>query len=156
VRLWPRASTDTRIRKRTVRTVSLFNHWPDCGIGPKTSSWLPNGASSAIFVTDFPDPKDLATFLKKLNQDDSLYEAFLEHKTAQKISNKRLKDTILGRAWGVGDDNVISKGSFIAHFECFLCDQLHVRNFPSQPNTLSTEIGMISLRSGPAPLRFMP
>ena len=90
-----------------------------------TSKWLPNGADSAIFISDYFDARQLAAEMKRLDENDADYEAFLQHKIASQISNAHLKSSLADRKWGASDDDVIEKGSFISHFECFLCDQLH-------------------------------
>ena len=90
-----------------------------------TSKWLPNGADSAIFISDYLDARQLAAEIKRLDENDADFEAFLQHKIASQISNAHLKSSLVDRKWGVSDDDVIEKGSFISHFECFLCDQLH-------------------------------
>ena len=90
-----------------------------------TSAWLPNGADSAIFISDYPDPRRLAQELERLDTDDEAYESFLQHKTTRLVKNIALKEALTNRKWGVSTNDVIEKGSFVSHFECFLCDKLH-------------------------------
>jgi len=90
-----------------------------------TSKWLPNGASSAIFISDYPDPRQLSDYLKKLDENDEEYESYLQHKITGLISNDHLKEAVTRRQWGVSVDDVAAIGSFVSDYECFLCDRLH-------------------------------
>lgn len=73
--------------------------------------WLPNN-KSAIIIDDFATYKDLANFVDKINNNNSLYNEYLDHKIFKKISNKLLK-------------NSFSKKSEIQQFGCNVCDYLH-------------------------------
>jgi len=89
------------------------------------ASWLPNGADSAIFISDFLDPTKLAAELLRIDADDGAYESYLLHKLSDRVSNVALKKSLSRRKWGVSLDDVVEKGSFVSSFECFLCDRLH-------------------------------
>ncbi|KAF8782255.1 Fucosyltransferase 11 like protein [Argiope bruennichi] len=85
--------------------------------------WLPTN-KSAIVVDDFNDPSELADFVLKLDQNDSLYNEFLQFKETG-IDNKYLRDHLMKRKWGVNDpDNL----DFIRGFECFICDKIQKGN----------------------------
>lgn len=88
---------------------------------PKIDDWAPN-PNSFIKISDFATPKDLADYLHKLLRNDSLYEAHLTHKIHAEITNSKLLSAMDERQWGLDD---LEKGSFIDHFECYVCDQIY-------------------------------
>uniref|UniRef100_A0A3B1JV35 GDP-fucose protein O-fucosyltransferase n=1 Tax=Astyanax mexicanus TaxID=7994 RepID=A0A3B1JV35_ASTMX len=115
------------------------------------SDWLPND-HSAVLIDSFSSPKELADFIRALDEDDEEYLHYLEFKTPSKITNLRLLEGLQSREWGVND---MSKPNYLNGFECFVCDReneriaaqkAHRRNptkFPKpQPKTAnSTHMG---------------
>lgn len=87
---------------------------------PSIRDWLPN-KKSAILLEDFPTPKLLSEHLKKLLEDDLLYEQYLEHKIYQIITNERLITEFRMRPHQMDSLKTIEE------FECFICDKLHKR-----------------------------
>ncbi len=87
------------------------------------ADWLPNN-HSAILIDDFPSPRDLAEFIKTLDQDDVEYSRYLEYKTPSEITNLRLLEGLESREWGVND---MSKPNYLNGFECFVCDRENER-----------------------------
>ncbi|XP_047529591.1 alpha-(1,3)-fucosyltransferase 10 [Vanessa atalanta] len=87
--------------------------------------WLPNN-KSAILLEDFPTPKRMSDHLKKLLNNDNLYEEYLTHKTKEEITNKRLIDEFKTRQYQRDSLEVASK------FECFICEKLHDNNVGMQ------------------------
>ncbi|GLH12808.1 Alpha-(1,3)-fucosyltransferase B [Gryllus bimaculatus] len=95
---------------------------------PSVCDWLPN-AKSAILVSDYQSPKSLAEFLLAVNDNNSLYNSFLDHKLKdidERISNVKLMTVLSERKWGVGDD--FEGGNMVEHFECFVCQMVARRN----------------------------
>nr|XP_028568480.1 alpha-(1,3)-fucosyltransferase 10 isoform X2 [Podarcis muralis]XP_028568481.1 alpha-(1,3)-fucosyltransferase 10 isoform X2 [Podarcis muralis] len=87
---------------------------------PSVKDWLPSN-KSAILVTGFSHPKDLAQYIKALDADDEKYEAYLEWKLKGDISNQHLLAAIKERTWGVQD---IMKDNYIDAFECMVCTRI--------------------------------
>uniref|UniRef100_A0A8D0E637 GDP-fucose protein O-fucosyltransferase n=1 Tax=Salvator merianae TaxID=96440 RepID=A0A8D0E637_SALMN len=87
---------------------------------PSVADWLPSN-KSAILVTRFPHPKDLAQYIKTLDTDDKEYEAYLEWKVKDGIFNERLLSAMEERTWGVQD---IMKDNYIDAFECMVCNRV--------------------------------
>uniref|UniRef100_A0A9J7XED7 Fucosyltransferase n=1 Tax=Cyprinus carpio carpio TaxID=630221 RepID=A0A9J7XED7_CYPCA len=87
------------------------------------TDWLPNN-HSAILTDEFHSPRELAEFIKTLDQDDMKYSCYLEYKTPSKITNLRLLEGLENREWGVND---ISKPNYLNGFECFVCDRENER-----------------------------
>ncbi|CAL1273112.1 unnamed protein product [Larinioides sclopetarius] len=81
--------------------------------------WLPAN-KSVIIVDDFNHPSELADLVLKLDQNDSLYNEFLQFKETG-IESEFLGDYLLKRKWGVNDPD---KLDFITGFECFICDKI--------------------------------
>lgn len=84
---------------------------------PTIADWLPSNRST-ILVSEFSHPKQLASFIRQLDDDDSLYEAYVEWKLKGEISNQRLLTALRERKWGVQD---ISQDNYIDTFECMVC-----------------------------------
>ncbi|KAK1804178.1 hypothetical protein P4O66_020217 [Electrophorus voltai] len=82
------------------------------------ADWLPN-PHSAVLIDDFSSPRELAKFIKALDEDDAAYMQYLEYKTHSKITNLRLLEGLQNREWGVND---MSKPNYLNGFECFVCD----------------------------------
>ncbi|XP_046959313.1 alpha-(1,3)-fucosyltransferase 10 [Vanessa cardui] len=85
---------------------------------PTIKDWLPNN-KSAILLEDFPTPKIMSEHLKKLLNNDNLYDEYLTHKTKEEITNKKLIDEFITRQYQRDTLEVASK------FECFICEKLH-------------------------------
>ncbi|XP_006973999.1 GDP-fucose protein O-fucosyltransferase 3 isoform X1 [Peromyscus maniculatus bairdii] len=84
---------------------------------PTIADWLPSNRS-AILVSEFSHPKELASFIRQLDYDDRLYEAYVEWKLKGEISNQRLLTALRERKWGVQD---INQDNYIDTFECMVC-----------------------------------
>lgn len=87
---------------------------------PSIRDWLPN-EKSAILIEDFSSPKLLSEHLKKLSEDDKVYEEYLEHKIHGTIFNKKLINYMHKRPYQTDFSEVIKE------FECFICKKLHDR-----------------------------
>ncbi|KAM4621649.1 GDP-fucose protein O-fucosyltransferase 4 [Polymixia lowei] len=87
------------------------------------ADWMPND-HSAIVIDDFPKPKDLANFLKFLDENDGEYARYLEFKNPSHVTNARLLEGLETREWGVND---MSKPNYLNGFECYVCDQENTR-----------------------------
>ena len=92
---------------------------------PNIQDWAPNGKRSFVDIRDFEDPKQLATYLQNLNENDSEYEKFLEHKLKGRIDNEKLIGAMEKRVWGINNDP--ERINFIENFECGVCNALHKR-----------------------------
>ncbi|NP_001012535.1 alpha-(1,3)-fucosyltransferase 10 isoform X1 [Mus musculus] len=84
---------------------------------PTIADWLPSNRS-AILVSEFSHPRELASFIRRLDYDDGLYETYVEWKLKGKISNQRLLTALNEREWGVQD---INQDNYIDSFECMVC-----------------------------------
>ncbi|XP_027626359.1 alpha-(1,3)-fucosyltransferase 10 isoform X2 [Tupaia chinensis] len=84
---------------------------------PSVADWLPSNRS-VILVSEFPHPRELARYIRRLDQDDRLYEAYVEWKWKGEISNQRLLMALRERRWGVQD---ATQDSHIDAFECLVC-----------------------------------
>lgn len=60
--------------------------------------------------------------MKKLNEDDSEYEKYLQWKKTG-VTNKYLLDVMEKREWGINND--FSKPNFIDCLECLVCKRIH-------------------------------
>lgn len=86
---------------------------------PVVQDWMPNN-HSVILVDDFKSPKELADFIKHLDENDEEYEKYLEYKRTG-ITNSFLLDHLQNREWSVGSKD------FFHGFECHVCKQLVMR-----------------------------
>ncbi|XP_051025670.1 alpha-(1,3)-fucosyltransferase 10 isoform X2 [Acomys russatus] len=84
---------------------------------PSIADWLPSNRS-AILVSEFSHPKELARFIRQLDYDDRSYEAYVEWKLKGEISNQRLLTALRERKWGVQD---VNQDNYIDTFECMVC-----------------------------------
>uniref|UniRef100_A0A8D0GZ93 GDP-fucose protein O-fucosyltransferase n=1 Tax=Sphenodon punctatus TaxID=8508 RepID=A0A8D0GZ93_SPHPU len=111
---------------------------------PSIADWLPSN-KSAILVTSFSHPKELARYIKALDTNDTEYEAYVEWKLKGDISNRQLLGAIKERKCGVQD---ITQDNYIDAFECMVCNNvwgnirreekgLSPRRWNAQPNHLS-------------------
>ncbi|XP_053318980.1 alpha-(1,3)-fucosyltransferase 10 [Spea bombifrons] len=87
---------------------------------PNIENWLPSN-KSAIIVDRFAHPKELAEYIKQLDQNDTLYMEFLEWKLQGHINNEQLVSAIQGRKWGVQD---AMQDNYIDAFECMICSRV--------------------------------
>ncbi|XP_021184206.3 alpha-(1,3)-fucosyltransferase 10 isoform X1 [Helicoverpa armigera] len=85
---------------------------------PTIKDWLPN-EKSAVLLQDYPTPKIMYEHIKLLLSNDSLYEAHLEHKTRQFISNEKVLLEYNTRPYQSDGIKIIDE------FECFICQKLH-------------------------------
>ncbi|ELK28874.1 Alpha-(1,3)-fucosyltransferase 10 [Myotis davidii] len=84
------------------------------------TDWLPSNRS-AILVSEFSHPRELAAYIRQLDSDDRLYEAYMEWKLKGEISNQRLLTALRERTWGVQD---INQDNYIDAFECMVCSKV--------------------------------
>ncbi|XP_025905757.1 alpha-(1,3)-fucosyltransferase 10 [Nothoprocta perdicaria] len=87
---------------------------------PSVVDWLPSN-KSAILVSRFSHPRELAHYIKTLDTNDREYEAYLEWKLKGNISNPRLLTALRERKWGVQD---ITQDNYIDTFECMVCNRV--------------------------------
>nr|XP_006004976.1 PREDICTED: alpha-(1,3)-fucosyltransferase 11 isoform X2 [Latimeria chalumnae] len=85
--------------------------------------WMPNN-HSIILIDYFKSPKDLASFIDFLDQNDDEYLKYLEYKQPNASKNQFLLNSLEKREWGVND---MSKPNYLNGFECFVCDQENER-----------------------------
>ncbi|XP_063232251.1 alpha-(1,3)-fucosyltransferase 10 [Bacillus rossius redtenbacheri] len=83
---------------------------------PSVRDWLPNN-ESAILVSDFNSPRDLARHLLALNVDTAAYERHLQHK-AGRVENRRLLSALDARPPGS------DWGRYVQRLECLVCERL--------------------------------
>ncbi|XP_074084408.1 GDP-fucose protein O-fucosyltransferase 3-like [Macrotis lagotis] len=87
---------------------------------PSITDWLPSN-KSAVLVARFSHPRELAGFIKQLDNDDKEYEAYIEWKLKGEISNHRLLMALKERRWGVQD---VTQDNYIDAFECMVCNKV--------------------------------
>ncbi|XP_003796354.1 alpha-(1,3)-fucosyltransferase 10 [Otolemur garnettii] len=87
---------------------------------PSIVDWLPSN-KSAILVSEFSHPRELASYIRRLDYDDRLYEPYVEWKLKGEISNQRLVTALRERKWGVQDTN---QDNYIDAFECMVCTKV--------------------------------
>ncbi|XP_067577652.1 alpha-(1,3)-fucosyltransferase 10 isoform X4 [Pseudorca crassidens] len=87
---------------------------------PSIADWLPSNRS-AILVSEFSHPRELASYIRQLDHDDRLYQAYIEWKLKGEISNQRLLTALRERKWGVQD---IRQDNYIDAFECMVCTKV--------------------------------
>ncbi|XP_077000843.1 GDP-fucose protein O-fucosyltransferase 3 isoform X2 [Tamandua tetradactyla] len=87
---------------------------------PSIADWLPSNRS-AILVSEFPHPRDLASYIRRLDADDQLYEVYIEWKLKGEVSNQRLLTALRERTWGVQD---VHQDNYIDAFECLVCNKV--------------------------------
>ena len=78
---------------------------------------------SAIIIDDFKSPKELAKYLRYLNENDKEYEKYLEWKKTG-ITNENLKTMMASRIWSIVDTDHHGQTNYIDAFECFLCQRI--------------------------------
>ncbi|XP_054253927.1 alpha-(1,3)-fucosyltransferase 10 [Indicator indicator] len=87
---------------------------------PSVIEWLPSN-KSAILVSSFSHPRELAHYIKTLDTNDREYESYLQWKLKGDISNPRLLTAMKERKWGVKD---ITQDNYIDAFECMVCNRV--------------------------------
>ncbi|XP_025788912.1 GDP-fucose protein O-fucosyltransferase 3 isoform X1 [Herpailurus yagouaroundi] len=87
---------------------------------PSIADWLPSNRS-AILVSEFAHPRELASYIRQLDHDDRLYEAYIEWKLKGEVSNQRLLTALKERKWGVQD---VHQDNYIDAFECMVCSKV--------------------------------
>ncbi|NWU71838.1 FUT10 fucosyltransferase, partial [Pterocles burchelli] len=87
---------------------------------PSVVDWLPSN-KSAILVSSFSHPRELAHYIKTLDKNDQEYESYLQWKLKGDISNPRLLTVMKERKWGVQD---ITQDNYIDTFECMVCNRV--------------------------------
>lgn len=79
---------------------------------------------SAILIEDFESPKELAAYLKYLDQNDEEYNKYLRWKDTG-VTNKFLRDEMEQRTWSITETWRAGRTNFIEDFECFVCERVH-------------------------------
>ena len=82
---------------------------------------------SAIIIDDFKTPRDLAKYLRYLNDNDKEYEKYLEWKKTG-VTNEYLKKLMAERTWTITDPPEDDKRNFVDDFECFVCRRIQENN----------------------------
>ncbi|XP_036146861.1 alpha-(1,3)-fucosyltransferase 10 isoform X2 [Monomorium pharaonis] len=93
---------------------------------PSFKDWLPNN-KSAISISDFDGPIQLANFLHNLLKNDSAYEEYLSHKLSERksrITNNKLLHALERR----GTETPNKFGNYMEEFECFVCERIQKNN----------------------------
>ena len=94
---------------------------------PTVSEWAPDLNRSIIVAEDFAGPKELAEFVQYLDENNEEYDKYLEWKRSG-VSNQMLLDHMSSREWSVDNNGKNDSAiNFIDGFECYICDQLHLR-----------------------------
>lgn len=100
----------------------------------KANKWVPSN-QSVIFIDNFSTPKDLADFVKFLDEDDNEYEKYLQFKNSEAdFENIFLKEHLINRSWGEDREH----SDFIRAFECHVCKTVAERYEHEKQATLST------------------
>lgn len=79
--------------------------------------WLPN-RKSAITIKDFKSAKDVANYVRSLNENDTLYNEYMEHKLTGKITNLNLLNYFKTGHYGTNTNH----DNTVEAFECYVCD----------------------------------
>ena len=94
---------------------------------PTVKDWAPDKKYSIINADEFSNPKDLAAYLKHLDEHDDEYEKYLEFKRTG-VTNDMLLRRLREREWVVGHEGQPIMGTnFVDGFQCFVCDEIHRR-----------------------------
>ncbi|OWF36239.1 alpha-(1,3)-fucosyltransferase 10-like [Mizuhopecten yessoensis] len=93
---------------------------------PKVKEFLPSD-KSALVVDDFPSVEKLAATIKNMDENDYIYDEYLNFKTDKNgITNKNLLQILNEREWSMnGEDRSKKFGNHFAGFECFMCRKVH-------------------------------
>lgn len=81
--------------------------------------WLPN-PKSAILISDFDSPRHLAEHLMYLNEDDSEYITYLDHKLKPFDDNASISNYELLKAL---NERQYTINTLIDKFECYCCSR---------------------------------
>nr|XP_031296020.1 alpha-(1,3)-fucosyltransferase 10 isoform X7 [Camelus dromedarius] len=118
---------------------------------PSIADWLPSNRS-AILVSAFSHPRELAGYIRQLDRDDGRYAAYIEWKLRGEISNRRLLAALAERRWGVQD---LSQDNHIDAFECMVCtkvwDNIRLQEKGLPPKRWQADVTHLSC---PEPTRF--
>ncbi|XP_063067381.1 alpha-(1,3)-fucosyltransferase 10 isoform X2 [Engraulis encrasicolus] len=87
---------------------------------PNVRQWLPSNHSAVVVEPD-TDPKQLAEYVKRLDENDEEYLTYLEWKHRREVTNQELVSAMKLRPWGVQD---ITQSNYIDEFECMVCNRL--------------------------------
>ncbi|KAJ8401893.1 hypothetical protein AAFF_G00374740 [Aldrovandia affinis] len=87
---------------------------------PNVRAWLPSNRSAVVVGPD-EAPERLARLLRRLDENDDEYEAYLEWKRPGRVTNQRLLAEMQSRKWGVQDP---MRENYIDVFECMVCDRV--------------------------------
>ncbi|XP_064164082.1 alpha-(1,3)-fucosyltransferase 10 isoform X2 [Anguilla rostrata] len=87
---------------------------------PNVRAWLPSNRSAVVVDPDEP-PERLARYLRRLDENDGEYEAYLQWKLRGRVSNPGLLTEMRNRKWGVQD---LAQENYIDVFECMVCDRV--------------------------------
>ncbi|KAK1341840.1 hypothetical protein QTO34_016591 [Cnephaeus nilssonii] len=121
---------------------------------PSVTDWLPSNRS-AILVSEFSHPRELAAYIRQLDSDDRLYEAYMEWKLKGEISNQQLLTALRERTWGVQD---INQDNYIDAFECMVCskvwDNIRLQEKDTMLQVLGNEMGGCRRRNKAKTLKF--
>ncbi|XP_052068276.1 alpha-(1,3)-fucosyltransferase 10-like [Mytilus californianus] len=93
---------------------------------PKVKDFLPSN-HSAIVVEDFKTVKELADYIKYLNDNDEEYARYLEWKS-KGVRNQYLKKELSEREWSVQSNWEEATINFIEGFQCYVCKKIHEKN----------------------------
>ncbi|KAH8409894.1 hypothetical protein KR009_000342 [Drosophila setifemur] len=101
---------------------------------PTIQDWQPNN-KSAIFVSDFNYPRDLANFLIELADNGKEYDSYRAHKLNfhNPITNIRLLNNLVTRQYHIGDHTPGS--SLFEKFECAVCTHVMTTSRKLRANT---------------------
>ncbi|MCL4154916.1 UNVERIFIED_CONTAM: hypothetical protein GTU68_037050 [Idotea baltica] len=119
--------------------------WRPLGVGsvpiywgsPSIENWIPN-KNSIIHVRDYESPQHLAIHLLNVLGNDTLYEQYLEHKLLKNVGNKKLKDALELREWGIYEDQQ-TMDTFVEAFECYVCEMVLKLYNVSKPGTVMAD-----------------
>ena len=112
----------------------------------KIQDFMPS-EKSVILISDFKSPKELATYLIELNNNDMKYNEYLAHRK-NGITNPEFHKSIERQPWKIKKWQLPNFGHFMfAHYSCHVCDRLHERN-----NRLKAHLKDSSI--SPLPIRF--
>ncbi|XP_045211550.2 alpha-(1,3)-fucosyltransferase 10-like [Mercenaria mercenaria] len=90
---------------------------------PKIKELLPD-EHSAIIVSDFKSPEELAEYIQHLNNNDEEYNKYLQWKKTG-ITNKSFLQMMKDRSWSIVETWKEGRSNFVEDFECFVCDRVH-------------------------------
>lgn len=85
---------------------------------PTVKDWLPYDRS-AVLIEDYGSIEKLAVHLKKLLEDDNLYEKYLQHKLKGTVTNERLVNELKLRPWSADPLQIVNK------LECLVCENVY-------------------------------